>query len=542
MGSSNGISRYFAKVEGDIPISALLYDDESIITTQDGVGLYNGKEKAPNHQNGTIHLTSHRLFYIDAAHPRLYSVSLSLSFVRLTEYYAGFLKSSAKVTMTIGSSASDENAQPVSDVPKSSWVCGVCSFSNPPSASDGRPKCTLCGAPREVRNDRSAYSASAPTLSTPPIPSAPPSASGSSSTKSISCPVCTFLNHPSMLTCEICSSPLRATPMRSGTASPAPEAEANSKSWESIKVSFRRGGDKTFYAGLKRTLMGKAWETEPRARAGNSGVSTPGRAGIHGILQNVTLTSQATDDHMEDAFRDLDALMAKAKEMVDLAETLNKKLTAYEELQKRSPELSQLAPSPESEDITLIRSSLGRLGLPTIAVTQDMVQDEREYHDQLARELATVLQDSKNGLMSKRGVIGLDEVWSGWNRARGVALIPPSSLMDAIPYLSNYTNPPVHMTTLRSGLRVLYTPHYSMPVFTTRLLALLSTNPHTTVEIARTEGMSVGLVEDMILKVEEEGKVARDGGVGDDKFGGSGGEVTWWPNYLIGYVWDGDTG
>jgi len=290
--------------------------------------------------------------------------------------------------------------------------------------------------------------------------------------------------------------------------------------------------------------MGKAWETEPRTRPNNSGAGTPNRAGIHGILQNVTLTSQATDDHMQDAFRDLDALMAKAKEMVELAETLNKKLTAYEELQKRSPELSQLVPSPESEDITLIRSSLGRLGLPTIAVTQDMVQDEREYHDQLARELAAVLQGSKEGkgLMSERGIIGLDEVWSGWNRARGVALVPPSSLIDAIPYLPNYTNPSIHMAILRSGLRVLYTPHYSMPTFTIRLLALLSDSPHTTVEIARTEGMSVGLAEDMILKVEEDSKIARDGGAGDDKFGGGGGEVTWWPNYLIGYVWDGDTG
>jgi ESCRT-II complex subunit VPS36 len=27
-----------------------------------------------------------------------------------------------------------------------------------------------------------------------------------------------------------------------------------------IKLSFRKGGDKAFYAVLKRSLMGKAWE------------------------------------------------------------------------------------------------------------------------------------------------------------------------------------------------------------------------------------------------------------------------------------------
>ena len=57
-----------------------------------------------------------------------------------------------------------------------------------------------------------------------------------------------------------------------------------------------------------------------------------------------------------------------------------------------------------------------------------MIQDEKTWMEELARELARVLQGSwddgpehkAGGIMKERGVIGLDEVWGGWNRARGV--------------------------------------------------------------------------------------------------------------------------
>ncbi len=61
-------------------------------------------------------------------------------------------------------------------------------------------------------------------------------------------------------------------------------------------------------------------------------------------------------------------------------------------------------------------------------VTLDMIKDERKWSEELARELAGILQGmgpskgsaQKEGMMKKRGIIGLDEVWGGWNRARGV--------------------------------------------------------------------------------------------------------------------------
>jgi ESCRT-II complex subunit VPS36 len=60
-------------------------------------------------------------------------------------------------------------------------------------------------------------------------------------------------------------------------------------------------------------------------------------------------------------------------------------------------------------------------------VTQDMIKDEQQWMEELAKELAWVLQGGRGkkgaisvGIIRDRGIIALDEVWGGWNRARGV--------------------------------------------------------------------------------------------------------------------------
>lgn len=134
---------------------------------------------------------------------------------------------------------------------------------------------------------------------------------------------------------------------------------------------------------------------------------------------------------MENALQDLEALMIKAKDMVRLASDLNERLTAA--TAATCSQSTTLTPSTdpgkavvEPEEATFIRSSLSQLGLQmtNAPVTLDMIKDERRWFEELARELASVLQGSGTsqgeGIMKKRGIIGLDEVWGGWNRARGV--------------------------------------------------------------------------------------------------------------------------
>ncbi|KAG8920743.1 hypothetical protein FRC00_009578 [Tulasnella sp. 408] len=607
------MNRYTRTINGSIPARGHLYADEELVASQDGVGLYDGKDKSPHHQNGTAHITTHRLFYIDLLNPQAYSIALNLSNVRQTEFYAGFLKSSSKVTLFLGppgdSSGDDDDeraAEPAAPTASTTtttqpttatsasgqqsstrffieaWICPICSFSNPPSANEGRPKCQLCG----VTRDPAAVPAARPAIPQPlfaPTPARPPSASAlqydtpsspvdpepaalANDEGGIVCGACTFLNHPSMRICEMCSTPLRVprqqrstTALRktgtvgdssrtSGGADPvsgaASRATTPAPGSEVIKISFRKGGEKPWYAALKKTLMGKAWEGSPLDRQTHSATAggSPSKtsnvySGIHGIMQAAESTARVENEALSASLRDLEALMAKAKQMVQIAQTLNEKLTAQEEAQRG---LSAGSPSATAttvpEEATFIRSSMARLGLPSMAVTQDMVKDENQYIEGLAKELGGILTGSGKagsgrGLMGEHnGIMGLDEVWCAWNRARGISLLPPSTLISVIPLLTLYTSPSIKQRTFRkSGLSVLHIPKYAHDAFSTRFLHLISATETggglgalSSVEVAREEGMSVGLAEEMIGAVEDDGEVLRDEPGGYDP-------VRWYP-------------
>jgi ESCRT-II complex subunit VPS36 len=36
------MNRHFRRLDGTIPVAALLYEDEELVASQDGVGLYDG--------------------------------------------------------------------------------------------------------------------------------------------------------------------------------------------------------------------------------------------------------------------------------------------------------------------------------------------------------------------------------------------------------------------------------------------------------------------------------------------------------------------
>lgn len=236
---------------------------------------------------------------------------------------------------------------------------------------------------------------------------------------------------------------------------------------------------------------------------------------------------------MNDALKDLDALMVKAREMVRLAGDLNERLTAV---------TKSGASSSEPDTATFIRSSLAQLGLQMadVPVTLDMARDEKRWYEQLARELAGVLQGTgggKNGpgmmATTTRGIISLDEVWGGWNRARGVALLTPSQFLQVLPHLPAHTDPIITERTFRaSGLRVLHTPTYTPAAFAARLHGmLLISGARTTLDIAQEEAVPTGLAAEMIEEAEAQGVICRDEA--------ERGEVRWWLNVFQGYVWDG---
>lgn len=64
-----------------------LLPEETLLFVQDAVGLYQGKFKLAEYQNGQAYLTSHRACYIDNEDPRKKAVAVYLKDVDRCELY-----------------------------------------------------------------------------------------------------------------------------------------------------------------------------------------------------------------------------------------------------------------------------------------------------------------------------------------------------------------------------------------------------------------------------------------------------------------------
>ncbi|KAK9893474.1 hypothetical protein P389DRAFT_206904 [Cystobasidium minutum MCA 4210] len=474
-------------------IKAQLFDHERIIQERDGVGLYDGKERSAAFDDGRLYLTNHRLIYIDSAEPYRNSRYLELRNIKQTEYWVGFMKSSPKITLVLSNSKADsadaedaaeaEEALPASAQP---WTCHVCGFRNTLSAGI---KCTLCGVTKS--NASTPAQSSFPSRSNTPNPSA--------------CPACTYLNHPSMHRCEICDTAL-GTSSTSSTNQTAPSTPTF------VKLSFRKGGEKPFYSALKTSLQAKEWDfaKAPKSRTFmdlSKGEHSLNTYGIDGILRTIDVDARDREDDMQEALGDLEALKKRAQDMVRMAEIFKTKLATAQQ-------------DNDDEALVTVTQSLRSLGLeaPVISGAGDL--EEQQYHRKLATELGTVLLGSagKTGsavqsLMAegdpKREIIGLDEVWCVWNRARGVALVSPQDLRDAVYYLPDVTRPPIRLQAFKSGLNVLHLPNFGREAFAQRIRTMLTVPEEqvafglTSLDIARLEGISVILVTQMLELLEE---------------------------------------
>ncbi|KAG0140432.1 hypothetical protein CROQUDRAFT_665191 [Cronartium quercuum f. sp. fusiforme G11] len=498
-----------------------LLPHERILEHQLGVGIYDGKEKDEGRSDGEIILSSHRLIYIDTIKPQQQSCALELRLIRQTEYWSGFLKSSPKITLLLGEST--EGDEIVEEMEIDEWNCTVCGHSN----FKGIYKCDLCGVPKPIMREQHESKLS---ISSSQSNQNISDGSLKDEDDEITCSACTFLNHSSMKRCEICDTILQQRPstirnlssltlQHSRASTPAPPSGFPSNAY--IRLSFRRGGVETFYNSLKTALQMKAWTTSQnlsRQRA---------IGGIEGILRSMDSKLLAEQSEMNEGLKDLQALMTKAKDMVQMAQSLNSKLSALE---------VSTGKIKSNDEETIIRSSLLKLGLPTPAVTSDMLKSEEIYLIELTKELLSVLREGKvfGGNSSEiKGIVSLDQIWCIWNRARGVALVSPTDLLSVCERLPTFTeNQEICLSTFRSGLKVLHTSHYKPEIFGARLQSAfeLERVGLTTVEIAQAETLSVSLTYELIELVEiRSGDIVRDG---DSKSA-----LKWWPNLINQYQW-----
>lgn len=512
---------FFKKPELTAGSRPVLQHDETLLFVQNSVGLYEGKYKVADFQAGHAYLTSHRACYIDDQNPRDNSVAFDLKDVDRYEYVAKFLRSSPKVTIhpktlrqppgslrqdvalspnlqrlqLSSSSPGSRSASPFRPSPvtqaqpaahtSANWICPICTFPNPvPSnfnpavntESFPIPPCLTCGIKPDFATIlKAAISASAsrPTNETT-IPSTELGPSQdwcqtSSEPDAHVCPRCTFHNHSSLRTCEMCGAALsfhgtldklKDNPT-ARSLSPAPEISHHSDSDEpvSIKFSFRAGGDKAFYEKLKSAMIQRKWLASsappiPKSIDGlhSSEPSSPvvsgfdvrnsprsSRVGIAGLEHLGKQSQRDNESVIGAAFEDLDSLMHLEKEVSAMA-------------QKIAREYGDDANRIDFDIESVEEAGNGATGSGMLA-TRDTNSSETLYISELSRNLAEYVTDERRGLLRKRGgTMSLVDLWATFNRSRdGVELVSPGDFQKAANVWTNL-GLPIRLRQFKSGL------------------------------------------------------------------------------------------
>ncbi|KAK2605808.1 Vacuolar protein-sorting-associated protein 36 [Conoideocrella luteorostrata] len=601
--------------------------DEILLFVQDNVGLYEGKLKLPNQQNGQVYLTSHRICYVDKNEPRSNSLALDLKDVDRYDISARFFKSSPKITIipkplkrsslhnrALSNAASPSRNGSASPGPKDSayrppsepppvttatWVCTICSFSNPipvnfdPAAANAHtplPPCLACGIKptlvhvlKAAINNASQHTA---TIDASQSSSSLPSrqkdvgslfitgdempardgphqnthwSSASETDAAFQCPRCTFSNHPSLLACEMCGAPLLSQNSASEAAelstirteSPGPVRETPNKGpagievAESVKISFRDGGEKILYERLKGAITQRKWlqhnappvpkggrnseENAASSSQASSGGNRTKTAGIAGLEQLGLTMHKNNEILIGSAFEDLEALMSSAKEVIALAE-------------RYARQSNGANGGASAEENAILAESATQLGLVT---TKDIVgggSSESLYLSELSRNLAEFLADDSRGVLKRAGgIITLVDLWAMFNRARGgVELVSPMDFEKAA-RLWESLKLPVRLRTFRSGVMVVQGRDRTDETTIKALMAWLDDLHEfpperevtwdwrefgrgvTALDTAQRFGWSIGVAEEELLMAEEQGALCREEGLEGLKF---------WKNYI----------
>ena len=507
---------------------------------------------------------------------------------------SSYLASSPALQPSVPRDATSGRTSPHPDTPSAkdaTWICPICSFSNPvpsnfdPSAANAStpiPPCLACGVTPPLAHVLKAAVAqitSRETYRSSQVAHQPPgdltheeilasaeSSNGNewlaSSETALPCPRCTFLNHSSLLSCEICGARLPSK-MRNGNVgaiedfrsdSPGPSlAQAvfsSTETPENIKLSFRAGGEKTFCERLKGAMVQRKWLLRgappvPKPDHGSTGLpgfakrggpaSIRGKldskldrtrsAGLAGLEQRDLLTRKNNEIVIGSAFKDLEALMASAKEIVALAETFAGTVNAH-------------STDSSSEAKALISHSATALGLAT---TKDLLgsgsNSESLYISELSRTLAEFLTDDATGILRREGgIMSLVDLWAVFNRARGgVELVSPLDFHKAAS-LWEKLNLSIRLRRFKSGLLVVQSKDRSDERTVSSLLKWLKElrdlpppehaqwdyrkfgKGVTPQETAQRFGWSVGVASEELQMAEDRGALCREEGVEGVRF------------------------
>lgn len=265
-----------------------------------------------------------------------------------------------------------------------------------------------------------------------------------------------------------------------------------------------------FYGRLVEAIRARAWEvTAAAVPASGASVAEAAPAqedlairmpvvGVSGILRKEQETWESAGQNLQDAFQDLNALMSKAKEMMELAERMRQKLLTN---QSNSND-EEMGSKQDMQDLLL---SVGIVS-PVTKETAGAL-----YHQQLSRQLADFVRIP---VERAGGMMALVDVYCLFNRARGTELISPEDLLQACSLWEKF-DVPVMLRKFDSGVKVIQTKTHSDDEVFARISSLAQKpdalqkgiSPS---DAAFTLGIAPALAKEHLLNAENKGLLCRD--------------------------------
>ena len=168
-------------------------------------------------------------------------------------------------------------------------------------------------------------------------------------------------------------------------------------------------------------------------------------AGVSGAMNRRAEEERERTAALGAAFADMTALMAKAKEMVTLAEHFQRALDA------KTRERSRSGGGGDDDDAAEMAEAVAAMGIKS-PVTRESAG--ALFHQQLARQLADWLEPV---LRSRGGILPLPDVFCLFNRARGSELVSPEDVLRACELWERLGCAP-RSRRFESGVRVAQSP------------------------------------------------------------------------------------
>ncbi|ODV83961.1 hypothetical protein CANARDRAFT_70032 [[Candida] arabinofermentans NRRL YB-2248] len=599
-------SKYWKKVFLSSSGRPILLPNERDIIIQDGIGLYQGDYKLIDYQRGRCYLTNKRVIYISDLDPtsksKLRGISLDLLLIDSIEIYNGFLKSSPKVIVHMlpivekNSNINNDTTSLKIRPHEINWVCQICFFSNVIKFNDViklqddwslLPRCQTCGMKAE-RDQIEKLIANSETHATERADIDLLTFDGSQ------CQKCTFINHPSMVDCEMCGTHLVSEGLPPSLLKNAlghdnydddkkqviPLEIEQYSSMDSvddlvIKFSFRNGGHTNFYNKLIGAIEQSSWEKNQSDNTVNKGatkiyksdlpegqisskdlaeqlqlqkskseVHAAPSIGIHGLQAHSSMKSYETSLLLNNSLQDLENLMSKGKELIKLSQSYQKILmNSKQSTEKIDENVALLHNSKNSikildniitkNEFSTSYSNVNKLtGLLNLKNGYKSDSKTRSglpslYIEELSRQICEFLID-ENILDKNNGLITLYELYTLYNKARGVNLISPLELYDAVSIfeklglnlklieipLTRSTNKPLSASD-KDKIYIVSKKKISSSSISTKLLTLLSNNSTTGLSILQIQSkddfnMNYLIIQTIINNLIAEGSICVD--------------------------------